>query len=353
TNIIDSEIANFDRGIVNSGFNRTGVAVDLTFTNVGEEVRLAGVGSPIEFVDRSAISDLAAPIVEISPDSDLVLDRYASPELFIQGTITDQAGTYGFATNRWVNQPSSNSAGLTVRFEQQKWLDFEEAFALHGVLQEGGGWVMPVVFWVSDRITGEPHPVVVPIEIVGFSDAELEPYRIEAVSLPTYRSVSVAETRLTSADAPVPPAPEPAPLPEPEPEPEPADPVYIARLYEAAFGRAADAEGLDFWVGEVDAGRIEQDALADVFVASDEFALLFGANPTDEDYVEALYANVLDRSPDQAGYDFWLGALASGEETRADMLEFFANSIENIEGPATPQAGAPNGGPDGFFLDEL
>ena len=42
-----------------------------------------------------------------------------------------------------------------------------------------------------------------------------------------------------------------------------------------------------------------------------------------------LYNNVLDRNPDQAGFDFWLGALANGA-TREDILVNFSESKENI-----------------------
>ncbi|MEO0819617.1 MAG: G8 domain-containing protein [Pseudomonadota bacterium] len=206
TNIIDSEIANFDRGIVNSGFNRTGVIVDLEFNNVGEEVRVVGKGTDLDFVDRSQITDLDAPILKLDPGSDLTLDRWNGKELFIAGTITDSAGSYGFATNEWVDQPASVSDGLWVTFGQNKWLEFEEAFELYGTMREDGGWIMPVVFWISDRVTGEPHPVMVPIELVGFTDAELRPYEITNFSLPSQRAVTAPDTRIAVAEPDTPPS---------------------------------------------------------------------------------------------------------------------------------------------------
>ena len=38
---------------------------------------------------------------------------------------------------------------------------------------------------------------------------------------------------------------------------------------------------------------------------------------------------MLDRIPDQGGYDFWLGAMGRGA-TRADILVSFSESPENI-----------------------
>lgn len=53
------------------------------------------------------------------------------------------------------------------------------------------------------------------------------------------------------------------------------------------------------------------------------------ANPSDEQFVDLLYANVLDRQADQSGYDFWIGALDRGP-TRVRLLVEFRKSSENI-----------------------
>jgi hypothetical protein len=42
-----------------------------------------------------------------------------------------------------------------------------------------------------------------------------------------------------------------------------------------------------------------------------------------------LYNNVLDRDPDQGGYDFWLNALSNGA-SRETLLIDFSESKENI-----------------------
>ena len=51
-------------------------------------------------------------------------------------------------------------------------------------------------------------------------------------------------------------------------------------------------------------------------------------------YVETLYTNVLGREYDQtilvqSGYNYWLGQLNSGAETRYELLLGFAESAEN------------------------
>lgn len=106
---------------------------------------------------------------------------------------------------------------------------------------------------------------------------------------------------------------------------------FVFRLYEAAFDRPADA-GLLFWHNERLEGTSREE-LAQFFVDSPEFAALYGTDPSDVEFVDALYMNVLDRGADEAGKLFWTDAFADGL-TRADMLTFFAESPENVAATA-------------------
>lgn len=100
------------------------------------------------------------------------------------------------------------------------------------------------------------------------------------------------------------------------------------RIYKAAFDRQPDSEGLGFWIKQMDAGMAIE-TVAEQFIGSAEFIQMYGSNPSDEQFVDLLYANVLDRQPDQAGYDFWIGAMSRGL-TRAGVLAEFSESAENI-----------------------
>lgn len=100
------------------------------------------------------------------------------------------------------------------------------------------------------------------------------------------------------------------------------------RIYKAAFDRAPDAGGLGFWIDSMDAGA-SLTSVARGFIDSAEFQSVYGTNVSDRDYVTRLYKNVLDRNPDQGGYDFWLGAIARGA-SREDILISFSESAENI-----------------------
>ena len=101
------------------------------------------------------------------------------------------------------------------------------------------------------------------------------------------------------------------------------------RLYNAAFARFPDAGGLAYWIDVFGSGVNTKRQVANSFLGSEEFAERYGANVSDEEYVETLYTNVLSRLPDAAGMNYWIGRLTSGAETRAEALIGFAESAEN------------------------
>jgi hypothetical protein len=127
----------------------------------------------------------------------------------------------------------------------------------------------------------------------------------------------------------------------------------VGHLYEAGLGRAADAAGLDFWTGVLLEGDLTEEDIAAHFLASPEFAARVGAPAdtlSDEEFVELVYLNALDREGDAAGLDFWTDALAAPGFDRADLLVAFAESPENrLAAPEIPGIGPVTDG----FLDFL
>ena len=101
------------------------------------------------------------------------------------------------------------------------------------------------------------------------------------------------------------------------------------RLYNASFKRLPDPDGLRYWIGNFSSGKDDERAVASSFLASAEFKQRYGENVSNESYVNTLYVNVLGRDYDQAGYNYWLGNLNNGVETRYELLLGFSESIEN------------------------
>ncbi|KQV79284.1 hypothetical protein ASD15_18235 [Massilia sp. Root351] len=98
------------------------------------------------------------------------------------------------------------------------------------------------------------------------------------------------------------------------------------RLYQAAFNRAPDKEGLGFWMAQMDNGS-SLNAVANAFLGSTEFQQRYG-NLSNEEFVNSMFENVLHRAGKPAGIAFWVGQLDNGA-TRADVLMGFSESAEN------------------------
>jgi Ca2+-binding RTX toxin-like protein len=104
------------------------------------------------------------------------------------------------------------------------------------------------------------------------------------------------------------------------------------RFYRAAFDRTPDLPGLGFWIGAMDKGSSVQD-LAAGFSTSKEFNDMYGG-ASNADIVSRLYHNVLHRTPEQAGYDYWLHVLDNKQASLSDVLAAFSESAENKDAVA-------------------
>ncbi len=103
--------------------------------------------------------------------------------------------------------------------------------------------------------------------------------------------------------------------------------AQIARLYLGLFDRPPSVADLEYWVGEMEAGRGIRSITA-FFARSAEFKALYGPDVTDAEFIELVYQNVLKRAATDADLAYWTGELAAGK-TRADVFVSFAESPEN------------------------
>jgi TorA maturation chaperone TorD len=100
------------------------------------------------------------------------------------------------------------------------------------------------------------------------------------------------------------------------------------RLYQAAFNRAPDAAGLGFQMWAMDEAHQSLAAVAQGFIDSAEFKKAYGSLDN-RAFVTQLYANVLHRTPDEAGLAWHVKLLDDGTISRADDLVVFSESAEN------------------------
>ena len=98
------------------------------------------------------------------------------------------------------------------------------------------------------------------------------------------------------------------------------------RLYEAALGRPAEKAGLGYWMWRMEGGT-SLVTVAQEFTQQKEFAEIYGSAPTDAQFLRQLYLNILDREPDAAGYEYWVGRIE--DSSRAQIMVEFSEGFEN------------------------
>lgn len=111
----------------------------------------------------------------------------------------------------------------------------------------------------------------------------------------------------------------------------------LIEFYIAYFNRAPDAYGLNFW-GTAFANGTTLEEMATLFVDQDETRETYPAGTFNNDFVTAVYENVLGRIPDQAGFDFWVDMLNRSEETGVTRDQFILDVLRGVEDGTSDRA---------------
>ncbi len=105
----------------------------------------------------------------------------------------------------------------------------------------------------------------------------------------------------------------------------------IQQLYIGYLGRAADAAGLAYWTGEVDQGRITVDQIRINIVNEQPEYLENYGQLTNTEFAIKVYQNLLNREPDQAGLEYWVGELDSGSVLPEVLILAYINGVSSEE----------------------
>ena len=100
----------------------------------------------------------------------------------------------------------------------------------------------------------------------------------------------------------------------------------VARLYFAYFNRIPDLPGLEYWITQYRAG-MGLNSISEAFALSPEFVGTYGTLNNSQ-FVTLVYQNVLGRAPEAAGLAYWLGQLNGGFMTRGQVMVGFSESTE-------------------------
>ena len=113
--------------------------------------------------------------------------------------------------------------------------------------------------------------------------------------------------------------------------------VDLVELYIAAFNRAPDAIGLNYWGQRLTDG-MSLDAIARSFFDQPETKAAYPSNMSTGEFVTKIYNNVLGRAPDTAGFDYWLGEFQKGNVVKDNFLLTIINGARAASGsPADAQ----------------
>ena len=100
--------------------------------------------------------------------------------------------------------------------------------------------------------------------------------------------------------------------------------AFVSRMYTVALGRAAEADGLNFYTERLLSGDSNGACLAQSFLCSPEF---LNKGYDNAQYVKVLYKTFFDREPAAEEVNYWVGQINSGK-SRAFVLAGFVNSVE-------------------------
>lgn len=99
---------------------------------------------------------------------------------------------------------------------------------------------------------------------------------------------------------------------------------WLTSLYMDILDRTPDASGLDYWSDELEEKRQTPTQVIKFFLTSPEFK---NRKLSDEAFLAILYQVFFDRAPDRAGYNYWLNELKNGK-TRESVIDGFVGSKE-------------------------
>lgn len=109
----------------------------------------------------------------------------------------------------------------------------------------------------------------------------------------------------------------------------------LFRTYFGSLLRTPDDGGFNWWLGEIEAGRHDLNSMAGGFIWSAEFLGYVNApdgnSIANDVFLTHMYQGVFGRAPDGDGYNWWLNELDSGNRSQVNVLVDMTQSNEYVE----------------------
>lgn len=115
--------------------------------------------------------------------------------------------------------------------------------------------------------------------------------------------------------------------------------AVVTQMYLAYFNRAPDAVGLDYWANNVSQGWTNLQ-VANTFATTPEAIATYGTvtaqSSTAEltNFVNGVYTNVLNRTPDAGGLNYWVNNLKTGASTPGGFILDIITAVNAQTGTA-------------------
>ena len=120
--------------------------------------------------------------------------------------------------------------------------------------------------------------------------------------------------------------------------------AMVDRLYSEVLGRSGEVAGRNYWLGRMVAGLRFEDVAVQFYGSAEYYA----ASGSASGFVTRLYDALLHRAPDAPGLAYWVAELESGRATPARVVGGFYASIESrLDRVAALYQSVLGRGPDG------
>jgi len=93
--------------------------------------------------------------------------------------------------------------------------------------------------------------------------------------------------------------------------------AMITKLYITTFGRAPEMRGSNYWLYK---SKLNLEDIARSFFDQEETQQKYPQGFSDYDFIVSIYNHIYNRDPDQAGGDYWLQELESGKIERPLLI---------------------------------
>ncbi len=103
----------------------------------------------------------------------------------------------------------------------------------------------------------------------------------------------------------------------------------LVKLYIATFNRAPDADGLKYWLNEMRKNNWTTERVAKSFFDQVETKNRYPESFTNSQFIDAIYQNILNRTADSAGKEYWLGELENGRIKKDKFIIAIINGAKD------------------------